>query len=317
LRIERSEEDISTLGPNQIYVETIVSALSTGTDRGNYEGAENVPGAPLYPRWVGYSNVGRVVEMGKEVTRVKIGDRIFTNRPHASGFVMDQGDLLAKIGDGTSSEAAAFTYLYFLGFNSLRRGRFSPGENIAVVGLGILGLATVELANLFGGKVIAIGNDESRLHKATTVGAQLVCDYREKTLKEKIDQFTRGKGCDVVVLAANPWPAFRVAAEISGKDGRLAVLSLPGRGEPPLDFNPLSMEWFYRKELSIIAVSLTDSDRLHLEDNLVYLLDLMEQKKIAPERMITHRLPYMNMRDAYEGAYARDKSMIGVVFQWD
>lgn len=60
LRIKEQPLDTSHLQPNEIWVATRISALKIGTDRGNYEGAERVPGAPDYPRWVGDSNLGIV-----------------------------------------------------------------------------------------------------------------------------------------------------------------------------------------------------------------------------------------------------------------
>ena len=55
LRIEERFLDTRKLEKDQLWVETIVSGFKIGTDRGNYEGAEAVPGAPDYPRWVGDS----------------------------------------------------------------------------------------------------------------------------------------------------------------------------------------------------------------------------------------------------------------------
>ena len=59
LRIEEHDLD-TTLGLTQVHARTEISAFKIGTDRGNYEGAEPVAGAPDYPRWVGDSNLGVV-----------------------------------------------------------------------------------------------------------------------------------------------------------------------------------------------------------------------------------------------------------------
>ena len=64
LRIEEHHLDTSNLGADEIWVETQITAFKIGTDRGNYEGAERVPGAPDYPRWVGDSNLGIVRGVG-------------------------------------------------------------------------------------------------------------------------------------------------------------------------------------------------------------------------------------------------------------
>ena len=65
LRIEEQPLDTSHLQPHEIWVATRISALKIGTDRGNYEGAERVPGAPDYPRWVGDSNLGSIERFGQ------------------------------------------------------------------------------------------------------------------------------------------------------------------------------------------------------------------------------------------------------------
>ena len=65
LRIEEDTLDTDNLAPDEVWVQTTVSALKIGTDRGNYEGAEQVPGAPDYPRGVGDSNFGIVRGVGE------------------------------------------------------------------------------------------------------------------------------------------------------------------------------------------------------------------------------------------------------------
>ena len=77
LRIEDQPLNTSNLKLDEIWVKTEISALKIGTDRGNYEGAEQVPGAPGYPRWVGDSNLGVVKAVGSDVHRVKVGDHYY------------------------------------------------------------------------------------------------------------------------------------------------------------------------------------------------------------------------------------------------
>ena len=96
LRIEEHPLD-TNLAPNQVHVETQISAFKIGTDRGNYEGAEPVAGAPDYPRWVGDSNLGVVVAAGNQVTRLRVGDRVVSRRPHQSAYVADADEVLPLI----------------------------------------------------------------------------------------------------------------------------------------------------------------------------------------------------------------------------
>ena len=188
-----------------------------------------------------------------------------------------------------------------------------------------MGLTTISLARAFGARVVALSNSEVRMQVARTVGAHRTWLSNDPDLQEELLDFTNGMGIDLVVLAANPWPAYRAAVESVRPGGRISILSLPGRGENDLDFNPLALKWSYTKSLTIKVVAgappylypLPDgSPRFSFDRGLEYLLHLMEDGAICPGDLITHRLPYDQAVDAYEMAYHRDKSMIGVIFQW-
>jgi threonine dehydrogenase-like Zn-dependent dehydrogenase len=325
LRLEEVPLNTEHLAPDEIWVRTDVSALSTGTDRGNYEGAERVPGAKDYPRSVGYSSAGTVLKVGSRVTRLAPGDRVFTMKPHQSEAICKDSDVLVRIPDGVPTESAAMTYLYHLGYHALRSGGYTPGENVAVVGTGILGLTTISLARAFGARVIALGNDVGRLAVAQKVGAHRGWFSTDPDLPQKLLDFTDGIGIDLAVLAANPWDAYRTAVESVRPAGRIAILSLPGRGEADLAFNPLALNWLYGKSLTIVGVHglppyayplLDGTQRFSIERGCRYLLQLMAEGTVCPQDLITHRLPFDQAPKAYELAFNRDKSMIGTVFLW-
>ena len=100
LRIEEQSLDTDDLASDQIWVETEISALKIGTDRGNYEGAENVPGAPDYPRWVGDSNLGKVCGIGSAVTRFAVGDRVVSRYHHQSEYVASESESIVRVPEG-------------------------------------------------------------------------------------------------------------------------------------------------------------------------------------------------------------------------
>ena len=148
-------------------------------------------------------------------------------------------------------------------------------------------------------------------------------------LGTKLDAFTDGQGIDLVILTANPWPAYRTAVEVVRPNGRVSIVSLLGRGETSLDFNPLAMEFFYDKGISLIAVSGYPGDlypnqpqcdmrqaRFSADRSAEYILSLMADGRLQPSRVITHRMHYSRMIEAYEMALRRDKTMLGVIFSW-
>ena len=112
------------LEAHQVLVQTEFSAFSTGTDLGNYLGDSTyVPGAPNYPRGVGYSNAGVVRSTGPGDTSFQRGDRVFSMRPHQSAYIAEENDLLVRIPEGVSSQSASLAYLTGLGLAALRQAR--------------------------------------------------------------------------------------------------------------------------------------------------------------------------------------------------
>ena len=323
LRIEDHPLDTGHLEPDQIWVETQISALKIGTDRGNYEGAEQVPGAPGFPRWVGDSNLGVVRGVGSAVTRFSAGDRVVSRYHHQSEYVSRESECIVKVPGEVDAEDAVYAHLYALSAKCYRKAHFTPGENVAVVGLGVLGLGAAALGPLFGARVVGLGNSPLRMEMARRMGAHATFASDDPELAAKLDRFTDGAGIDLVILTANPWPAYRTALEVVRPNGRVAIVALTGRGEKPLDFNPLAMELFYAKGISLIAVSGEDGylypaqgERFSGERACAHVLSLMAEGRLEPKRLVTHRFGYQDMAEAYEMAYRREKEMLGVIFQW-
>lgn len=308
------------LGSHQVFVRTQVTALSTGTDLANYDGrSEELPNAPPYPRAVGYSNVGVVAQLGSGVTRFAVGDRVFSMRPHCSGYVTEESDLLVKIAPRVDAEQASLAYLTHLGAAALRKVNYLPGENVLVIGLGVIGLCTVALASSLGAQVEAIANHSRRIELARAMQARQTWDAAN------LNPFSTfaGQGADVIVLTANSWDAYRTALEAAAPEGRIALLGFPGRAQPQPDFNPLDAHWIYGKQLTIAGAGFAprvecapEEIRFNLRRSLEDILARLADGRLNFAPIISHRIPANSMRDGYEMALAHDKSLAAAVFLW-
>lgn len=324
LRLEDVPLLTETLQAGEIYVETEVTALSTGTDLGNYLGDSTyVPGAPPYPRGVGYSNAGVVRRVGEGVTQFRPGERVFAPRPHQSAYIAPQNELLVKIPESVPSEEAALAYLTHLGLASLRQAKYEPGENVAVVGLGVIGLCTVWLARALGARVVGISNATIRSQLALKLGAHAAFLSEEERLREQLKDVFGEAGTDLVILTANPWNAYRLSLEIVRYAGRVSILGFPGRAQAPPDFNPLDPRWIYGKQLTLLGagfaprVECRPQDlRFNVRRNLEYILGLMAVHSPRLGLVISHRFPAARMQEAYELAKKHDKQLVAAVFDW-
>lgn len=315
LRLEERPLETTHLSDTQVYVETEITALSTGTDLGNYLGrSTDVPGAPDYPRAVGYSNVGIIRRVGRSVQHLSERQRVFSMKPHQSAYIAEASDLLVPVPEEVSSEQASLAYLTQLGVAAMRQARYETGESVAVVGLGVIGLCTVGAARAMGATTIGIANSAIRSEAALEVGAHRV--------------HTVGAGdppsdMDLVILTANPWSAYQLSVNIVRYAGRVSILGFPGRGEPPPLFNPLDPDWFYRKQLTLIGGGFSPrvecqpgEVRFNLRRNLEYILALMAARSLCLEPILTHNLPADKMQEAYELAKDHSKDLIAAVFDW-
>jgi threonine dehydrogenase-like Zn-dependent dehydrogenase len=315
LRMEDRPLGPEHLQPDQVYVQTEVTALSTGTDLGNYLGnSTDIPGAPDYPRPVGYSNVGIVRATGAEAGGLRVGQRVFSLKAHQSAYIAQASELLVPVPDGISPEQASLAYLAQLGMAAMRHARYESGESVAVVGLGVIGLGTVAIARAMGASVTAVANSALRGDFARQIGANQVHITGSGEAPSDID---------LVVLTANPWSAFRLSVDIVRTGGRISILGFPGRGEPPPEFNPLDPKWFYGKQLTLIGAGFSprvecraSELRFNLRRNLEYLFSLMANGTVCLEPLITHRVPAERMQTAYELAKDHSKSLIAAIFDW-
>src|SRR5262245_29554497 len=172
VRIEEIPPITRRLGDYELLVHTEVSALSPGTETRIYTGVEasRFSYRVSYPFPLGYNNVGRVVKVGSRVEGYRPGQHIFSRVPHVSEYVVAERtvgslsgygnpnvppsyDVIAPVPENVSSEQAVFTHLFALGFNALQRGQYRFGENVVVIGLGVVGLGAVCMARAAGARV--------------------------------------------------------------------------------------------------------------------------------------------------------------------
>jgi threonine dehydrogenase-like Zn-dependent dehydrogenase len=206
---------------------------------------------------------------------------------------------------------------------SLRQARFEPGENVAIIGLGVIGLCTVWLARAMGAKVVGISNSKIRSESALKLGAHAAFLVEDQDIQAKLGEMFGDVGTDIVVLTANPWSAYHLAMEIARFGGRVSILGFPGRAQEPPDFNPMDPRWVYGKQLTLLGAGFAPKADCRPEDlrfntrrNLEYILDLMAFHHPRIESVISHRLPASRMKEAYELAREHSKDLVAAVFDW-
>ncbi len=341
IRLDTVDEPSRPLGEYELRVRTELTAISPGTETRIYTGTEQERFAyrVSYPFTLGYNNVGRVVEVGSGVREYRVGQRIFSRMPHRSEYIVAERvvpgavspppenvpssyDVIAPVPENVPSEHAVFTHLLVLGFHALHRGRYRFGENVVVIGLGIVGLGAVCMAHLAGARVAAIGNDPLRLQVARALGADETWLNGDDDLGHA-RRFGGEAGIDLILDCTDAWSALQTSIQIARRSTRIAVLAFPGvgQGAPPLD--PFEPGMFYNKNLSYIAVAWMASDdyppefqRFTVKRAYRYVLDRMARGQLDLSPVVTHRFPAANVKDAFDLVLTKSKSAIGILLDW-
>jgi predicted dehydrogenase/threonine dehydrogenase-like Zn-dependent dehydrogenase len=284
-----------------------------------------VQGKLSTPIPLGYCNAGVIVDVGLGVTRVRVGDRVVSNGPHAE-YVVVPHTLVAKIPDGVSFEAAAFTPIAAIGLQGIRLAQPTLGETIVVYGLGLIGLLCVQLLRANGCVVIGIDRSPARLALAKHLGAQ-VLDGATVDVVGQVAALTDDRGADAVLLtlSSDSDDPVRDAARMSRKRGRLVLVGVTGLN--------LARDEFFKKELTFQVSCSYGPGRYdpQYEDrgvdypagyvrwteqrNFEAILGAMAAGQLDPSPLITHRFDLIEAARAYE-LITSDAPSIGVVLRY-
>ena len=279
-------------------------------------------------RILGHEGVGTVTEIGAAVSTIAVDDRVLISCITACGTcsychqglyahcLADEGApgigwILGHLIDGTQAELVRVPFgdnsLYKLpagvsdeaavmlsdilptGFEiGVRYGRVKPGDVVAVVGAGPVGLASIMTAGLYGAaRIIALDLDANRLEQAKTFGATDVVNNGDDDWIAQVKAMTDGYGVDVAIEAVGVSETFDACTKIVRPGGSVANVGVHGA---PVE---LALQ-----DLWIMNLSITTG--LVSTNTTPMLLKLVAQDKLAAASFATHRFTFAQMLDAYD-----------------
>ena len=316
--------DPTILKPTDAIVRVDTTTIC-GTDLHILKG--DVP-AVTEGRILGHEGVGTITEVGAAVTNLKVGDRViiscisacgsceychaglpahcldeegtsgvgwilghlidgtqaeYVRIPHAEGS-------LHKLPEGVSDEAALMlSDILPTGFEiGVRNGRVKPGDVVAVIGAGPVGLAAIMTTGLYGAsRIIAIDLDDNRIAQAKTFGATDGVNSGAADWFDQVMAMTDGLGVDTVIEAVGIPATWDMCQKIVRPGGTIANVGVHGA---PVE---LALNELWIKDIAITTglVSATTTPML---------LKLVAQKKLEPAGFASHAFKLSEFMDAYD-----------------
>jgi alcohol dehydrogenase len=273
-------------------------------------------------RILGHEGIGVVEAIGSAVTSFNVGDRVLISCITACGkceycrkgmysHCRFGGWILGNTIDGTQAEYVriphADTSLYHVpvggdeealvmlsdilptGFEcGVLNGQVKPGDSVAIVGAGPIGLAVLLTAQFYSpASVCMIDLDDNRLQIAKRLGATSVINSADGRAVERVMQMTDGIGVDVAVEAVGTPTTFDICQSILAPGGHLANVGVHGK---PVE---LHVEKLWDRNITL-TTRLVDTVTTPM------LLKVVQSGKLQPAKLVTHRFALADAMKAYD-----------------
>ncbi len=361
-KMEILDVPFPTINKNQVLVQNHYSVISSGTEGKNVsdarkgylakarsrkkevkmvidmirsEGLRNTYGLVMNkleaPSPLGYSCSGEVIAVGSSINDLKIGDKVACGGEGAyhADIVSIYRNLCVKIPDQIDLRQAAFCTIASIAIQGIRQADLRFGENCTVIGLGLLGLITIQVLKAAGIKAIGVDINPAQLERAKESGADLALLRGQDGIESIISDFTYGHGTDAVIITAatSSNDPVEFAGEISRKKGRIIIV-----GAVPTGFSRTN---YFRKELDLRMSSSYGPGRydVNYEEkgidypigyvrftenrNMQSFIDLLAEKKLNIDSLITHVFDLQNANQAYNLILSKQEPFVGVLIKYN
>jgi threonine dehydrogenase-like Zn-dependent dehydrogenase len=288
---------------------------------------------------LGHEAVGHVFKVGKEVKRVREGDRVAVNAitpcyhcvnclrgyssqcqqmlggwkfanikdgSFAEFFHVNQAEAnLAVIPDSIPDDMAVYTAdMMSTGFAGAENANLPIGGSVAIFAQGPVGLMATVGAKLLGaGLVIAVESIPERKKLARQFGADVVVDFQSQDPVQAILDLTDGEGVDSAIEALGAQPAFESCIKVTRPGGTISNVGYHGDGDY---INIPRMAWGVGMSDKTIRTALCPGGF----ERMSRLLRLLETKRIDPTPMTTHRFPFGEIEKAFHMMETKEEGMI-------
>ena len=285
--VQRDLPDPPAPGPGEVQVRILargaqyVDVLQVA---GTYQ---TKPAMPFIP---GGEAAGEIVAVGPGVDRFKPGDRVMSR--HSDGAFKTLGNCKASACDPLPAalsleEGAVFRGAYATAYYALvQKGRMKPGEWVLVHGAaGGIGISAIQIAKLYGAKVIATASTQEKRDACLAQGADHAIDYRSG-FREKVKELTGGKGVDIVYDPIGA-EVFDESMRCLNWGARLLILGFLGGAPALAKTNHLLIKG--AEAIGVWIGGLGMNEPAVAEANMQVLLGLAAEGKLKPA--ISHRFP--------------------------
>ncbi|MDE0422436.1 MAG: zinc-binding alcohol dehydrogenase [Gammaproteobacteria bacterium] len=345
-RAELLERELSDeLKPHQALVETEYTIVSPGTEGRGFMGLPGVgfdgtphmprgatndpestdntrpkPSDPPYPQVTGYGQIGRVLQVGADVTLCKPGDRVLTRSPHASMVKANAGRFAVPLPEDFPGEELIFARMAGISVTAIYSSSVKPGDTVLVMGLGVIGNLAAQLFQLAGADVIGSEISPFRVEKAKACGIQGV-NPNETDLRKHVMEWTGGRGVQIAVDATGRSELLAEAVLLTRAYGETISLGSP-YASAVFDATPMLRKIHSQCIRLIGSLSARwppqEAGRVRhsLVGNFTNVVNWIAASRLKVRPLLTHLASPADCQDIYTGLTKKHDEYLAAVFDW-
>ena len=323
-RVEVEQFDVPSPGPGQVLVRVHRSQVSAGSEKNGILSATSSD----VRRPLGYTTIGRVLEVGAGVDDSRPGDRVIAYGNHGSHWLAGRSTV-HPIGYEITDEQAAFAILGDVALLGVRRAQLQIDESVAIYGQGVVGQLTTQLCRLSGAyPIIAIDLDAARLELSKKSGATHTIDASKVDPVEAVRDLTSGGpslnemhpgGGAQCVFHVSRDPAVLVPVMKSAADRGKVILTGSPPGAVEIGLQVELLRW----ELDIRGVYGSGLDRPHpywpytRERNRRAIMRMIASGDLLVDYLISHVAKPEQANELYQKVLAGTEGWMSIFFDWE
>ena len=307
--IQLEDTPIPKINNRQILVRTHTTLISRGSELfRRYIMEEAIP-----PSIMGYSLTGVVEKVGEDVTEYQVGQRVMVVAPHAEyavGDVDGESGRIVPLADEISFEEGTFLPLSTSSVAWSDSSGIQKGDTVVILGQGLVGSLMMQVLRGYQpARIITVDALPLRCQLSKELGADVVINAAEENPIEAVRRLTDGNGADLVIDCVGGHAgvkSFEQAQDMTRRKGIIQLIALYQQAPLPLHSSKIMSK-------RLVAGILIDEPRAQ---TALRASEKIRAGEIQAARMITHRFPYTQAKEAFDLLWNSPGETLGVLLTW-
>lgn len=325
VELQTNEIDVPALSPNEVLIDTEYTFISSGTELANYTAKEpkvfQKGSWCAYPWRSGYANVGIVRDVGSNVNRAAVGDRVFTYGRHASIVRYFQDRLIAPVPSTIDPAVVAASRMAGVAMTAIIVAEIDINPYVIVFGLGLVGNLASQIFQIQGCRVIGVDPVVERRELAERCGITDTVGGDVDEVQAQIQELTNGGLGNITVDAVGHSGVVMQALRATANHGQLVILGSPRvsvTGDLTELLSDTHLRWITIRGALEWCVPMYSEigNRSSQYSKQQTIFNWIERGQLDVASLISHRLRPEQIKEAYDGLLHEPNQYTGVVLDW-